>query len=37
MSEFDKMHSGEIYLPLDPDILKEQMQCQELLYDFNQK
>jgi galactoside O-acetyltransferase len=30
------LHSGELYLPSDPDILKEQTLCQELLYDFNQ-
>lgn len=30
-----KMHSGELYLPGDPDILKEQFECLERLYDFN--
>ena len=36
MSEFDKLHTGELYLPGDPDILKLQLQCLEKLYDFNQ-
>ena len=30
-----KMHTGELYLPGDPEILAEQMLCLEKLYDFN--
>lgn len=30
-----KMHTGELYLPSDPDILRRQQQCLELLYEFN--
>lgn len=29
------MHSGELYLPGDPDIMAEQAKCLELLYDYN--
>lgn len=29
------MHTGDLYLPNDPNILARQLQCQELLYDFN--
>lgn len=35
MSEFDKLHSGELYLPLDEEIMKIQLQRLEKLYDFN--
>ena len=35
MSEYDKLHSGELYLPSDEEIMKEQLNCLELLYDFN--
>ena len=35
MSEFDKLHSGELYLPGDEEIMKEQMACLEKLYDYN--
>ena len=35
MSEFDKLHSGELYLPGDEEIMKEQFKCLEKLYDFN--
>ena len=35
MSEYDKLHTGEIYFPGDPEICKEQSACQEKLYDFN--
>lgn len=31
-----KMHSGEIYDPNDENILREQMDCLELLYEYNQ-
>ncbi len=31
----DKMHTGELYLPCDDDILAEQARHLELLYDYN--
>lgn len=36
MSEKDKLHTGDLYLPGDDEILKKQQQCLEKLYDFNQ-
>ena len=36
MSEKDKQHTGEFYFPGDPEILEEQIQYQEKLYDYNQ-
>ena len=36
MKEFDKLHTGQIYFPGDPEIHKEQTACQEKLYNFNQ-
>ncbi len=35
MAEKDKMHTGELYLPGDEEILREQTACLEKLYDFN--
>lgn len=35
MSEKDKLHSGELYLPLDDSIMAEQLLCLEKLYDYN--
>lgn len=35
MSMKDKMHTGELYLPGDDEIVKEQTLCLEKLYDFN--
>ncbi len=35
MSVLDILHSGELYLPLDPAITVEQTKCMELLYDYN--
>ena len=32
----NRMHTGELYLPGDPEIMAEQMLCLEKLYDFNQ-
>lgn len=32
---FDKMHSGEIYNPSDPQVMLEQMKCLNRLYRFN--
>lgn len=31
-----RMHSGELYLPNGEEIMREQMKCLELMYDFNQ-
>ena len=31
----DKMHTGELYLPMDEEIAKLQVQCLDRLYDFN--
>lgn len=31
----DKMHTGELYLPGDEEIMKEQLLCLDRLYDFN--
>lgn len=31
----DRMHTGELYLPGDDEIMKEQMLCLEKLYDYN--
>lgn len=31
----DNLHSGELYLPTDDDIVREQTLCLEKLYDFN--
>lgn len=35
MTEKDKLHTGDLYLPGDEEIMKEQFQCMERLYDFN--
>ncbi len=35
MSMKEKMHTGELYLPGDPEIMEKQMACLERLYDFN--
>lgn len=31
----EKMHTGELYLPGDEQIMQEQLQCLDKLYDFN--
>ena len=36
MTEKEKMHSGDLYLPDDPDIVREQTACLEKLYDFSE-
>lgn len=36
MSMKDKLHTGELYLPLDDSIMQEQLDCLELLYDYNE-
>lgn len=35
MSKYEQLHSGELYLPCDEEILKEQFECLEKLFDFN--
>ncbi|MBR2489448.1 MAG: sugar O-acetyltransferase, partial [Clostridia bacterium] len=35
MREYDKLHSGDLYLPGDEEIMKEQLACLEKLYEFN--
>lgn len=32
----EKMHKIQLYLPDDPEIMAEQLICQELLYEYNQ-
>ena len=36
MSSHDQLHTGELYLPMDPSILEEQLACLDRLYTFNQ-
>ena len=35
MSNFDKLHSGEIYDPADKEITDLQLKCLDKLYEFN--
>ncbi len=35
MSMKDKLHTGELYLPNGDEIMEEQLQCLDKLYDFN--
>lgn len=35
MTAKEKMHSGDLYLPNDPEVMDEQIKCLEKLYDFN--
>lgn len=35
MTEYEKMHSGDIYNPSDDTIFEEQINCLDRLYDFN--
>lgn len=35
MSMKERMHTGKLYLPGDQEIMKEQLACLNLLYDFN--
>ncbi|WP_048000980.1 sugar O-acetyltransferase [Lactiplantibacillus herbarum] len=32
----ERLHTGELYLPEDPDLVKRQEACLDQLYDFNQ-
>lgn len=36
MTEREKMHTMDLYLPGDPAIVREQVACLDKLYDFNQ-
>lgn len=35
MDIYEKLHSDELYLPGDEDLMKRQAECMELLYDYN--
>jgi len=35
MSMMEKLHTGELYLPLDDSVMAEQLLCMEKLYDYN--
>lgn len=35
MTDREKMHTGDLYLPNDDSILEEQMKCLDKLYDYN--
>ena len=35
MTEYEKLHTGKLYLPGDPEVLREQNKCLEKLYDYN--
>ena len=35
MSDYDKLHSGEIYFPMDEEIFLEQQRYVDRLYDYN--
>lgn len=35
MAMKDKLHTGELYLPGDEEIMREQLKCLDRLYDFN--
>lgn len=36
MSIREKLHSGELYDPMDQELFEEQLRCLERLYDYNQ-
>lgn len=36
MGNRDKLHTGELYLPNDPEVMEEQLGYMELLYEYNQ-
>lgn len=36
MSEKEKLHTGELFLPGDPEIFEEQIVCMDLLWEYNQ-
>lgn len=35
MTEREKIHTGDLYLPNDETILEEQLKCLDRLYDYN--
>lgn len=35
MSKYEQLHSGNLYLPNDQEIMNEQLKCLEKLFDFN--
>ena len=35
MTQKDKLHTGELYLPNDSSVMEEQLLCLDRLYDFN--
>lgn len=35
MTEFEKLHSGDIYYPSGDEIMEKQLGCLDVLYDFN--
>lgn len=35
MTQLEKIHSGNIYNPADDEIMEQQLQCLDKLYDFN--
>ncbi len=35
MEQKDRLHTGELYLPLDESIMKEQLDCLEKQYEYN--
>ncbi|MGN0663660.1 MAG: sugar O-acetyltransferase [Negativibacillus sp.] len=36
MSDFKELHDGSLYLPNDEKLFREQLRCQEKLYEYNQ-
>ncbi len=35
MRDMEKMHTGDVYLPMDEEIMREQTKCLDRLYDYN--
>ncbi len=35
INEREKLHSGELYLPMDETVMREQLACLERLFDYN--
>ncbi len=35
MRDMEKLHTGEVYLPQDEEVIREQTKCLERLYDYN--
>ena len=35
MNIFDKLHSGELYLPSEPELLEKQLKCLDKLFEYN--